>query len=430
MAEDLYIYGYPLVLSEMVRRKYTAVSRPSSHGAPVNQFAHRRFPAAPSEKDDHHPHADCLRSSAWLDLRREPVVLSVPRIGSFYLMSLFSGWYEIFASVGTRTRGDSAADYLIVGPRTSDRAPEVFEAILAPTDMVWIDGYFEVGAAEDIGQIHVLQDQFRLTPLSQWASPAVRRSGPFPADEFSTMSPQEKVALLDGSRFYSLLARLLERNPPQDDDAGLIAEASRIGFVPGAKFEFEKLSSSVAVSMNNAVFAAQQEIVAAESTITPAFNNWWVHTHPGRFHTRYLKRAAAALSGTGGALVQDVMCFHAEVDFEGDVLRGTNRYVLAFAKNAIPPVDCFWSLTLYNSQNALVQNYIHRYTIQDRDHLRYEPDGSLVLHIQHDWPGETRDTNWLPAPKDTFSLVFCLYAPKPDAIEGRWQVPAVMRIDS
>ena len=237
--------------------------------------------------------------------------------------------------------------------------------------------------------------------------------------------------MLDAPRFYSMLARLLERNPPQNEDAGLIAEASRIGFVPGAKFEFEKLSSSVVVSMNNAVFAAQQEIVeAAETGFIPAFNNWWVHTHPGRFHTRYLKRAAAAHSGVGGALVQDIMCFHAEVDFEGDVLRGTNRYVLAFSKNTVPPVEGFWSLTLYNSKNALVQNYIHRYTIQDRDHLRYEPDGSLILYIQHDWPGETRDTNWLPAPKDTFSLVFRLYAPKLDAIEGRWQVPPVTRIDS
>ncbi len=128
-------------------------------------------------------------------------------------------------------------------------------------------------------------------------------------------------------------------------------------------------------------------------------------------------------------MASDILCFHVEVDRSGEPLRGTNRYTVTFARDGMPPVNGFWSLTLYNRRNVLVQNFIHRYMLHDRDRFRFEADGSLSLYIQSDWPGESRDCNWLPAPKETFSLVFRMYWPKPEAVQGSWQLPAVIRTD-
>src|SRR5262249_49836284 len=156
---------------------------------PINQFAHGRFPAAPFEKDDGHPHADCLRSSAWLDLRYGPIVCTVPPTDRYHLLSLWSGWYEIFDTIGTRQTGFGGGHYAIAGPRWSDSLPDNVRPIAAPTDIVWIEGYFEVGAADDIGPAHRVQDQFRLTPLSDWKSPRSAETVPFPLVVYQSMTP-------------------------------------------------------------------------------------------------------------------------------------------------------------------------------------------------------------------------------------------------
>src|SRR5579871_484446 len=188
VAEDLYIYGYPLVLSEMARRKWTAVPRPSFNGAPLNQFAHRRFPAAPTEKDGYYPNADCLRSSAWLDLRQEPLVLSIPRIQRFYFVSFWSGWYEVFETIDPRRLGSNNAEFLIVSA-SSAQTESTLERIVAPTDSVFVEACFEIGAAEDIGQIHLVQDQLVVTPLSRWGSAVIPGVVPYRTGEWLSLSP-------------------------------------------------------------------------------------------------------------------------------------------------------------------------------------------------------------------------------------------------
>ncbi len=296
VAEDIYIYGYPLVVSEMTRRRSTAVLQPSFRRAPVNQFAHRRFPAAPYEKDDIHPHADCLRSSAWLDLRKEPLVLCLPRIERYYLFALWSGWYEIFDTLGTWHTDSPGGDFVLCAPRFSQTLPEVSRQITAPTDTVWLDGYFEIGAVDDIGTVHSIQDQLRLAPLSEWQSGRGPHSIPVLADGPTFVTPQKQVEHMDAHVFYNLLSRLLDRNPPKANEAAMVTDFANIGFTASRDFAFEKLPYPVSQAMSSAILGAHARIVEAAGTCPhPGPNKWWRHVHPGSFDTNYLARAAARI---------------------------------------------------------------------------------------------------------------------------------------
>jgi hypothetical protein len=159
----------------------------------------------------------------------------------------------------------------------------------------------------------------------------------------------------------------------------------------------------------------------------PSRNNWWLHVHPGDYKTNYLDRAAAARFAIPASLPEDVMCYHTAVDCDGEPLRGAYRYLINLQPDGIPPVNAFWSVTLYDSRQHIVPNSLHRFVIRSRDRLRIDSDNSLSLHIQHDWPGANRDSNWLPVPKEAFNLALRMYWPKSQAVSGTWQPPAVTR---
>src|SRR5206468_3091913 len=197
VAEDMYIYGYPLLLMDAVKRTQTATPYPTLHRAPVNQFAHGRFLPGPHDKSVVHPNADCLTSFAWLDLRREPVVLSIPWTDQYYLLSFFSAWYEIFETYSPRNDGGQGVHLGFVAPYGPGKLPDGVRAIVAPTETVWIHGWFEASGPENIELVHSVQDEFRLIPLSEWSSAPVQSGVPIQmvVDEKST--PQANVDKFD-----------------------------------------------------------------------------------------------------------------------------------------------------------------------------------------------------------------------------------------
>jgi hypothetical protein len=428
IAEDLYIYGYPLLLTNASRRSRTAAADSAFQNVPTNQFAHGPRLPAPHDKGVH-PNPDVLSSSAWLQLSREPVVLTIPHTHRYHLLSCFSGWYEIFETFSPRTKGMEGGHFAFVGPQWSGKLPLGVDRIVAPTETVYLDGWFAVTAVEDMSLVHAVQDHFRLTPLSEWGSSSRPHSHPFALDGDHKTTPQERVARLDPCQVYILLSKLLRRNPTQATDADSIAEFARIGFFPGKEFTSDMSPPYTMEAMYRAVPAARLRIAKAERDTGRRIttNNWWLHVHPGSYGTNYLDRAVAAHSGLPGALAEDLVCLHTSVDHTGDLLKGRNRYVIKFRGDLLPPVNAFWSITPYNSRQHLVENENHRYVIGCRNRLRLNPDGSLSIHIQHDWPGETMDSNWLPAPKDAFNLAFRMYWPKPDVFTEIWRPPAVMR---
>jgi hypothetical protein len=428
VAEEAYIYGYPLVLMDVMRRLHTAVPAAAEDGAPINQFAHSRFLPDADGKHGSRPHADSLRSRAWLDVSRQPMILTIPPSDRYFVFSLFSAWGDLFDAISPRTNGVEGDRIALVGPRWRSHVPDGLKPIVAPSDMIWINGRIQSADDEDLQIVHSMQDRFQLTPLVDWGTTASPHAAPFRTDIDKCMTPEEQVASLPAPTFYTRLSILMRKHRPHACDAPFIRQLARIGFVPSAEFAFEALAPATAEAMTAAVAEAKLTIARAAEAPPMKLNNWIYRVHPRHADTNYLSRAAAARNGFRNSMAEDVVAFQAREDRAGDPLRGGNEYVIHFDQERVPPVNAFWSITAYDSRQLLAVNALHRHAIGDRNRLRLNSDHSFSIYIQHTWPGTDKDSNWLPAPKDAFELVLQLYWPKNEVLTGIWRPPALTRV--
>jgi hypothetical protein len=430
IAKEAYIFGYPLVLMDVTRQVGTACPSPTAMCAPINQFANA--PAFPDHTftDVVRPNADTLYSAAWLDLSKDPMVLSVPDTkGRYYLMPMLDAWTNVFASPGSRTTGTGKGDFAVVGPGFKGKLPAGLKKIESPTNLVWIIGRTQTNGKADYGAVHAIQKEYKLTPLSAWGKPYTPPAK-VPVDpKVSKEPPVKQVEKMDAQTFFGRLNALMQANPPAAADAKAMQKFAAIGIAPGKKFSLEGLDPAVKTALEKGVKDAYQEILAeAKKPRGKVVNGWILAYDLGSYGTKYLHRAAVAWVGLGANLPEDAIYPINRVDGEGKPLTGQNKYVMHFTKDQIPPVKAFWSLTLYNDKQAFVENPLNRYAIGDRDKLKFNPDGSLDLYIQHESPGKDKESNWLPAPKDGFDLVLRLYWPKKSVLDGTWAPPPVKKV--
>lgn len=416
LGTQAYLYAYPLVLMERTR---AATNRP------VNQFVHAPAYPTPQARTVIRPNVDTLYSTAWLDLSDEPIVLSVPEMGDrYYLVQLLDAWTETFSVPGTRTTGNGAGKFAILGPGWSGTVPAGATPIQSPTNIVWIIGRIQTNGPADYPAVRALQSGFQLTTLSG-ATPAPRATEPdamLPTEPGST--PPQQVARQDAASFFNAFANALMVNPPHTDDATFVARFKAIGLVQGHPFDLASLSPPVLAALDRAVSDAQQQLSRRDAT---SRNGWSFANTVGTYGTDYLDRATVARRGLGALPPEDAIYPSMANDADGRPLSGSSRYVVHMAKQDLPPVRAFWSLTLYDQDGYFAPNEINRYAIGDRDQLRFNADGSLDISIQRDKPAESQLTNWLPAPAGEFNLTLRLYWPKPEAISGVWAPPAIRK---
>jgi hypothetical protein len=431
LAGEAYVYGLPLVLMDVTRGVQTAAASAADHKAPVNQLNHsEKFPD-PKFSSVVSPNADTLYSSAWLDLSRGPIVLSVSEAGKrYYLMQLMDAWTNTFACPGTRTTGNGKGDFAVVGPGWRGTLPAGLKELRSPTNMVWLIGRTQTNGKEDYEAVHAIQRKYRLTPLGAWGTDYTPPAN-VPVDPAvdTKTRPSDQVAAMDAATFFARLNALMKDNPPAAADAGALKRFAAIGVAPGKAFDPRALDPAVARGLERGVRTAREMLAAL--TKRPqgrGANGWDVVKNLGKYGTNYPFRSAVALFALGANLPEDALYPRARTDADGRPLTGANRYTIHFPKGQLPPVNAFWSVTLYNSKQAFVDNPIDRYAIGDRDRLRLNDDGSLTLYVQHDSPGKGRESNWLPAPGDDFNLFMRLYWPKPEALDGTWKPPAVTRV--
>jgi hypothetical protein len=431
LGTEAYIYGYPLLLIDITKSLSTAVAAPQGAKAPINQFAHlRAFPDA-SFTDVVSPNADTLYSVAWLDLAQEPIVLSAPDTQDrYYLLPLLDAWTNVFASPGKRTTGTAQGDFAIVGPGWVGELPPGVQKIQAPTSIVWIIGRTQTNGKGDYAAVHALQDQFKLTPLSHWGQPYQPPANvPIAPGIDSQTPPIEQVKNLDAANFFGRLSHLLKDNPPPAADESAVQTLAAIGIVPGQEFDFSSLEPAIAQGLERAVQAGNEQIVAAGKTPKAEIkNNWFLAYDLGSYGTNYLFRAGIAWVGLGANIPEDAIYPLTRIDEAGNPLNGKHHYVIHFDSDQLPPVNAFWSLTLYNSQQFFVDNPLDRYAIGDRDSLTFNADGSLDIYIQYESPGEAQESNWLPSPQDGFNLILRLYWPKPAILDRTWLPVPVKQI--
>ncbi len=434
-AVDAYVYAYPLVTMEYTRRVSTNVAAPEGDKAPMGQFAKlREYPNA-SYKTVTAPNADTLYTVVWLDVSKEPWVVSIPDLkGRYALFPMLSGWTDVFQVPGKRTTGTGAQKYAITGPGWSGTLPPGVTEYKSPTGMVWLLGrIYCTGTPQDYKAVHALQDQMSAVPLSSYGKPYKPEPGTVDSNIDMKKAVREQVDSLDGAAYFKLFAELLKSNPPAADDAPMVAKLAKIGIVPGQDFDAAKLDPAVAKGIAAAPKPAQEKIMAwfkdavkaGDATLS---NGWFFSTKTGTYGTNYIQRALITAIGLGANRPQDAVYPTSEADAEGKPYSGANKYVMHFNKGEMPPVDGFWSLTMYNGDFFFVDNPLNRYNVSSRSKFKPNADGSVDVYIQNESPGKDKEANWLPAPKDKFILMLRLYWPKekpPSIIDDSWKIPPV-----
>jgi hypothetical protein len=435
LGTDAYIYGYPLVTMELTRRVSTNVAAPAGSKAPMGQFAKLREYPAVSDHTVTAPNADTLYTLVWLDLAKEPYVLSIPDMkGRYFLFPMLSGWTDVFQVPGKRTTGTKAQTYAILGPNWNGTLPKGMAGLRSPTSMVWILGrIYCTGTPADYKAVHALQDQFKVVPLSAYGKSYTPPPGKVDPSIDMKTAVREQVNRMDAGAYFKLLAALMKDNPPAAEDAPIVAKLGRLGIVPGQDFDPGTLDPTVAKGLERVPKAAQEKIMAwfkgaiAAGDATDV-NGWFFSTKVGTYGTNYTQRALITAIGLGANRPQDAVYPTSEVGVDGKPYEGTNRYVVHLNKGQMPPVNGFWSLTMYDAAFFFVPNPLNRYTLSQRNKLKVNSDGSVDLYLQKDSPGKEKESNWLPAPAGRFIPMLRLYWPKetpPSIIDGTWKPPKV-----
>ena len=437
-ALDAYIYGYSLITTEVTRVQMSNVPALNGMHAPMGQFINvKRYPPA-DYRGVSAPNADTLYSLAWVDLGAEPMVFSHPDMGDrYFLFPTYSLWMPVLESPGARTTGGKAANFLLTGPGWSGEVPAGMKEIKSPTRYLLILGRtYANGTDADYAAVNALQEQYKLVPLSSFGKPFTFKAPPIdPKPGFSmTDKPQTVILNMSAEEYFTRMAQLMGSvAPPAPEDTEIVSRMAQIGIVPGQPFDAAKLSPAARDSLRDLPRRALAVIAAGRSSLGSEVNGWTMTKGLGRYGTDYMKRAMVAAFGWPANLEEDAVYPYTTVDSEGRVLSGANKYTLTFAPGQTPPVNGFWSITMYEIDQGwwFVPNALNKFTVSKRNNLKTNPDGSTTLYFQRESPGADKESNWLPAPAGEFIPMLRMYWPKPGApsiLNGTWAPPWVQRV--
>ena len=430
IAVGAYVYFYSLITMDVTRKQFTNIEPGKEVGkGPMNMFVN--VPAYPPAdfKGVVRSNFDTLYSIAWLDLTREPLIVSAPdTAGRFYLLPMLDMWTDVFASPGWRTTGTEAADFLVTPSGWEGKVPDGFARISAPTSYVWIIGRTRTDGPADYEAVHKVQAGYTVTPLSGLGKPPAPVTVKIDPTVDMKTPPMVQVNGMSAGAYFAYAAELLKVNPPHLTDQPIIAQMRGIGIEPGKSFDISKLDPAVREGLEGAPADALQLMKWKVPTLARVENYWSMNTDTmGVYGNYYLKRAIVSQLGLGANLPEDAIYPLNLGDSEGKPLDGANKYTIHFYKGATPPVRAFWSITLYDPDGFQVGNVLNRFAVSSWMPFVYNPDGSLDLYFQSDSPGKDKEANWLPAPKTPFNLTMRLYSPEDDALTGKWNPPPIKK---
>jgi hypothetical protein len=441
IAAEAYIYGYSLITTEVTRVQMTNVAKADGTHAPMGQFLNmKRYPPG-DYRGVSAPNADTLYSIVWMDLGKEPMVFSHPDMAKrYYLLPMYSLWMPVIHSPGSRTTGEKAATYLITRSDWTGKVPEGMTQIKCPTRYMLILGrVYADGTDEDYKIVHGVQAKLSLVPLSAYGKPFTYEAPAVdPNPGFSmTDKPQDVILGMSVSEYFNRMAKLMGSDaPPAAEDAPILAKMAKIGVVPGQPFDITKLDPAVQKSITDLPKTTLAKIVAQAAGQSKLVNGWKIGgLITGHYGTNYFARSLIAAIGWPANLSEDAVYPTTFVDADGNKLNGANKYTLTFPKGQTPPVNGFWSITMYFDDGGwwFYPNPLNKFTVSMRDNPKFNDDGSLTLYFQNESPGTDKQANWLPAPKGEFLLTLRMYWSKersPTILplgRGDWDPPAVRK---
>jgi hypothetical protein len=425
---DAYIYFYPLLSMDLTRKQFTNIEPGKEFGkGPMNMFVSvPQYPPA-NFKGVVRSNFDTLYSIAWLDLTKEPLVIAAPDTeGRFYLLPMLDMWTDVFASPGWRTTGTEAGQFLVTPPGWTGTVPAGMSHLPAPTPFVWVIGRTKTDGAADYAAVHKIQAGYTVTPLSRLGKePEAVTVKVDPAVDMKT-PPKIQVDSMSAANYFTYAAELLKVNPPHSTDQPMLAQLKRIGIEAGKSFNMDALDPQIQAALQTVPQDAQALMTWKVPTLAREVNGWSMNTDTmGVYGNYYLKRAIVTQLGLGANLPEDAIYPLNIGDSNGKPLDGANQYVLHFNKGETPPVNAFWSITLYDPEGFQVGNSLNRFAVSSWMPFKSNADGSLDLYFQNESPGKDLEANWLPAPKSPFNLTMRLYGPKAEVLNGKWNPPAV-----
>jgi hypothetical protein len=437
---DAYVYFYPLLSMDLTRKQFTNVAQGQDQfKGPMNTMVNVPEYPPGDFKGVVRSNFDTLYSSGWLDLSKEPVVLSVPDThGRYYLMPMLDMWTDVFASPGWRTTGTQAGTFLVTPPgwrpdlrdgfAEEFKLPKGTQRIDAPTPYVWIIGRTKTDGPPDYDAVHKIQAGYKLTALSDWGkTPRPVEPKIDPGVDMKT-PPKIQVDAMPAARYFAYGAELLKMQPPHATDQPIIAQMKRIGIEPGNSFDMAKVDPAVQSALEKVPEQAQKLMAWKLQSLARVVNGWSLNIDTmGVYGNYYLKRAIVSQVGLGANLVEDAVYPLNLADETGKPLDGAYKYTINFERGATPPSNAFWSITLYDSEGFQVPNHLNRFAVSSWMPFNYNADGSLDLYFQNESPGKDKEANWLPAPKGPFNLTMRIYAPKSEVLTGKWAPQPVVK---
>lgn len=437
IAEAGFVYGLPIVMNYAVMYEYAIDRNSGQFKAPFNQI--KNEPNVYTYKDTAivTPNSDTPYSFVWMDLRAEPVVLSVPAVDPkrYYSVMLCDGNTYNYGYIGTRATGSEAGDYMVVGPDWKGETPAGIKQVFRSSTQFSVAGYrTQLFGPDDLDNVKKVQAGYKVQMLS-----AYLKQTPPPAAPAINFPKIDKE--LVKTNFFDYLDFALQFAPEQENEKEIRAQLAKIGVGPGKTLNFKDLPLEQKLELGLGMKEGQRKVDEAVATVGKTINGWRVSGLPGdsaHYNGDWLKRAVAAQAGIYGNDPEEATYPFTRVDSGGQTLDGSkHNYTLTFPPGQQPPVNAFWSLTMYDGKTQLlIENPINRYLINSPmlPAMKTNADGSLTLYIQNKSPGADKEANWLPAPDGPIYLVMRLYWPKttPPSIlpagEGTWQPPGVKRV--
>ena len=425
---EAYVFGYPLVLMELTRQ-----AMGSETGFEANKLQHMRVFPDHTFRHVVRPNDDTLYSIAWFDLSNEPMIINTPASDRYYVLPFMDAWTNVFATIGTNTTGNEPGKFVLVGPNWQGALPKGMNKIQSPTNMVWMIGRVQTNGKDDIPNVAAFQNKITITPASLWSQRKENANTIINKLEVSQhqANPKAEIDALSAHEFFNKLSTIMAQQPASQADKMALENLAQLGIMPGEAFEINSMNPLKKFLINQAVNIANNKLHEAIDTqsSSPKENGWmmWRDTI-GQAGTNYKVRAGIAMAGLGALPITEAAYASASIDNNQETLSGNHQYKIHFPKGETPPVKAFWSLTMYDVEGFLVETNINRYLLGDRDELTYNKDGSLDIVIQHSQP-KTGASNWLPAPKDQFTLMLRMYSLGESFYDGSWQIPAVERLN-
>ena len=426
IAKEAYLYGYPVV--QMYKTLYTqAVDKGGANfKAPFNRIGNTAQVFTPKDTASVTPSSDTAYSFVWMDLRSEPLVLTLPKIedNRYYSVQLIDLYTQNFAYLGTRSTGNNGGHYMIAGPDWKGQQPvDVDRVVYSESNIAYALYRTQLLDEKDLNKVKQIQSGYKVQSLSSYVKQAA------PAKAPKVEWPKPTATMVEGPQLFRYLNFMLSFAAPQDSEKELLARFARIGIAPGAPFALNQLTAEQRKALEDGISDARAEFAAfkKDRIDTHQVSSGDLFGSRDHLQNNYLYRYAGADLGIFGNSSDEAAYLEYVVDSEGKPANGARHsYTVHFAKDQLPPADAFWSLTLYDAKTKLlVPNHKKRYLINSHmlPDLKRDADGGVTLALQHHEPPKAEQSNWLPAPPGPFFAVLRIYLPKPEVGSGQWKLP-------